>query len=303
MLMNYNLYVFTIVAETGSLSAASKQLFVSQPAISQAIKKLEKEIGTPLLIRNTKAGILLTEAGKKILSYARQMHSLEDLILQLGKETSSLNTGNIRIGIIPFGGSDSIFRIFSDFRASHPKITFSIEEHSAKIIEEKINNWELDIGITIAPPNAPFFIELMKDQLISVHAKERKTIDLTALPSDLIISNVTLTLLERLSNIHRSDLNGSIILNNHNTMLDLVAYSDKTALISERIFSKMKHKLEIGYVFPEVKTSLGILTNDYTSLSPAALHLCHEMGKEFHNVSPALDSAYQYVFGDNEKPL
>lgn len=73
-------YIVT-VAETGSITEAAKQLFISQPSLSNAVKEIEKEIGIAIFLRSH-AGITLTKEGMKFLGYARQviqqMELLED---------------------------------------------------------------------------------------------------------------------------------------------------------------------------------------------------------------------------------
>lgn len=73
-------YIVT-VAETGSITEAAKQLFISQPSLSNAVKEIEKEIGIAIFLRSH-AGITLTKEGMEFLGYARQviqqMELLED---------------------------------------------------------------------------------------------------------------------------------------------------------------------------------------------------------------------------------
>lgn len=64
-------YIIKIV-ETGSMNEAAKQLFITQPSLSNAVRELEKELGITLFIRNSK-GIKLTKDGVEFLSYARQV--------------------------------------------------------------------------------------------------------------------------------------------------------------------------------------------------------------------------------------
>lgn len=71
-------YVVTI-AETKSMNRAAKELYVSQPALSGAIRELEEELQTQLFIRNNK-GIVVTTEGEEFLSYARQMIELGNLV-------------------------------------------------------------------------------------------------------------------------------------------------------------------------------------------------------------------------------
>lgn len=77
--LNYHhLLYFWTVARTGSIVAASRELFLSQPAISSQLKSLEAGLGTALFARRGR-GLVLTEAGEKAFAYA-------DLIFRLGQE-------------------------------------------------------------------------------------------------------------------------------------------------------------------------------------------------------------------------
>ena len=77
-----------MVADTGSMNAASKQMFVSQPSLSAAIKELEEELGISLFLR-TNRGIVLTPQGQEFIGYARQVVEQYNLIESryISKET------------------------------------------------------------------------------------------------------------------------------------------------------------------------------------------------------------------------
>ena len=60
------------IVETGSINEAAKQLYLTQPSLSNAIKELEEEVGIQLLIRS-KLGVTLTEDGREFMIYARQI--------------------------------------------------------------------------------------------------------------------------------------------------------------------------------------------------------------------------------------
>ena len=105
--INYELYkVFYHVANTLSFSEASKQLFISQSAVSQSIKVLEKKLNQPLFIRSTKR-VQLTPEGEILLKHIEPAMNLirqgENQLL----EANTLNGGQLRIG-----ASDTICRYF-----------------------------------------------------------------------------------------------------------------------------------------------------------------------------------------------
>jgi len=66
------LHIFREVAESGSFTRASKQLFLSQPAVSMQIKQLEQVVGQPLLVKLGR-GLMLTDAGQEMLALSRSM--------------------------------------------------------------------------------------------------------------------------------------------------------------------------------------------------------------------------------------
>ena len=101
--INYELYkVFYYVATSLSFSEASKQLFISQSAVSQSIKTLEKKLDQPLFIRSTKK-VQLTPAGKVLLKHIEPAMNL----IQRG-ESQLLDSGSLGLGQLHIGASDTI---------------------------------------------------------------------------------------------------------------------------------------------------------------------------------------------------
>ena len=105
--INYELYkVFYHVASSLSFSEASKQLFISQSAVSQSIKTLEKKIGQPLFIRSTKK-VQLTPAGELLLQHIEPAMNL----IRRGEEQIQ-NVNETRLGQLHISASDTICRYF-----------------------------------------------------------------------------------------------------------------------------------------------------------------------------------------------
>lgn len=137
--VNYELYkVFYHVAVTLSFSEASKQLFISQSAVSQSIKVLEKKLNQTLFIRSTKR-VLLTPEGEILFKHIEPAMNLikqgENQLL----EANTLNGGQLRIG-----ASDTICRYFlipylNQFHKLYPhvhiKVTNSTSIECAKLLE------------------------------------------------------------------------------------------------------------------------------------------------------------------------
>ncbi len=94
--------IFCTVVETGNMSSAAKEMYISQPAVSMAMRQLEDKLGKPLLLRSSK-GIKTTVEGSILYEYLRQALSLIDTA-----EKKYLEMANLEIGEIKIGAGDTI---------------------------------------------------------------------------------------------------------------------------------------------------------------------------------------------------
>lgn len=149
--INYELYkVFYHVASTLSFSEASKQLFISQSAVSQSIKVLEKKLSQTLFIRSTKR-VQLTPEGEILLKHIEPAMNLikkgENQLL----EANTLNGGQLRIG-----ASDTICRYFlvpflSRFHTMFPNIHIKVTNRTSIECARLLENGQVDFIITNYP--------------------------------------------------------------------------------------------------------------------------------------------------------
>ena len=89
---------FVKVAETLSFSEASRILCITQSTLSQQVKQLETELGTPLFIRSSH-NVTLTEAGEEMLPYARQTIASADLCAIRISDLNNMSAGTLNIGV------------------------------------------------------------------------------------------------------------------------------------------------------------------------------------------------------------
>ena len=149
--INYELYkVFYHVASTLSFSEASKQLFISQSAVSQSIKVLEKKLNQTLFIRSTKR-VQLTPEGEILLKHIEPAMNLikkgENQLL----EDNTLNGGQLRIG-----ASDTICRYFlvpflNEFHKMYPNIHIKVTNRTSIECARLLDNGQVDFIITNYP--------------------------------------------------------------------------------------------------------------------------------------------------------
>lgn len=180
IMMNNNLRVFISVAEKGSFTAAAEELFISQPAVSRSIKALEDELKLKLFHRDKRKGLILTDAGQKILVLARQMADMENRIYQTAFRENNFLGGKVRIASMPILSSMMLAKVFHDFREKYPFVTLELIEGSTPEIRKMVEEHQVDFGF-ISSPFGDLDAEIvLQDQMVAI-SKE----PLSELPIDL----------------------------------------------------------------------------------------------------------------------
>ncbi len=100
VIMN-SLHIFVKVAETLNMTEAANELYISQPAVSKAIKTMETSLGVKLLIRDKQNKLKLTDAGMEIAVLARQMIVIENKIYQVADQENHLLRGKSKLARSP----------------------------------------------------------------------------------------------------------------------------------------------------------------------------------------------------------
>lgn len=141
-------YIFNAVARNGNISKASKELFISQPAISKAIKKLEENLGTQLFIRNSR-GVFLSEDGKKLYEHTKQaFFEIEEGEKEL-KKRNDLEIGQIRFGVSTTLCRFILLPYLKEFVKDHPHIKTIIQCQPSLETIDMIEKDQLDIGLIV----------------------------------------------------------------------------------------------------------------------------------------------------------
>ena len=143
------LYVLK-VAEEKSISEAARKLFISQPSLSQYIKKIEYNIDEQLFIR-THGGFKLTHAGKKYLEYSKKIIDLKKNLSKEIDDFKNLKTGEIIIGVPVYRGSYILPAILPHFYKKYPKISFKIIEENSATLEQMLLNGDIELAFLCLP--------------------------------------------------------------------------------------------------------------------------------------------------------
>lgn len=147
MISNLNNYViFHTVAKTGNISKAASQLYISQPAISKSISKLEAELGTALFSRSSR-GVVLTEEGQVLYEYVERAFDSLNMGEENLKNYKELGIGHIRIGVSTSLCKHILLDYLKDFIRENPNIKFSIDCHSTINTIKLLRNEDIDIGL------------------------------------------------------------------------------------------------------------------------------------------------------------
>lgn len=158
---------FEQVAKDKSFTRAANNLFLSQPALSRTIQKLEQELGVELL---TKCGgtIKLTDCGAALLEHARPVINQFDQLTNLVSDVKNLKSGVVRIGVSAILGSLYISKIIIDFGLRYPDMELKVYERPTNEVCEKLQRGDVDIGLCLRSASAEMFQchELIRDELV-----------------------------------------------------------------------------------------------------------------------------------------
>lgn len=147
---------FLEVANQSSFSKAAQQLHLSQPSLSKMVKNLENELGVVLFDRSTRH-IHLTDAGEVIQTQARIiLQSMEHLNTALA-DVTEMRKGKFRLGLPPVIGVSFFPDILARFHQLYPQIEIQLVEEGGKVIEQRLLEGEIDLGVVVLPVDEEMF--------------------------------------------------------------------------------------------------------------------------------------------------
>lgn len=137
------LRAFHYVAISGGFSRAAEELHLTQPAISDQVRKLEEEYDV-LLFNRHKKQVVLTPAGERLLEITRRLFDNEQQALELLLESRALRAGTLRIVV---DSAHHLTQILTKFRASYPCVSISLRTGNTDTVIESLYSYEADIGV------------------------------------------------------------------------------------------------------------------------------------------------------------
>lgn len=137
------LRAFHYVAICGGFSRAAETLFLTQPAISDQVRKLEEEYDV-LLFNRHKKQVTPTAAGQQLLEITRRMFDTEQQALELLSESRALRSGTLRIVA---DAAHHLLHILGQFRQKYPGIQVSVRAGNTETVISSLYSYEADIGV------------------------------------------------------------------------------------------------------------------------------------------------------------
>lgn len=169
---------FLQLAETMNYTQAAQLLGITQPALTQQIKKLERTVGAPLFYSVGKK-LHLSDAGRTMLNATHEIYSVLNQATDEIQQTTSADTGKISIGLLA-SVEDSAFTAFiASYYESHPDVEVVFRMMTRHEIWERLENNQIDLAIMYLPDDTiknwrPYSSKkIIDEQLLFLHHDER----------------------------------------------------------------------------------------------------------------------------------
>lgn len=147
-----DLQYFVSVASTGSFRATAQRMFASQPAISRAVARLEREIGQQLFSRGPR-GAVLTPAGEATLAYAQMFTSrFAEFKAELGSGAST----TLRLGAAATAAGSFLAPFLSQWIPAHPEVRIEVIEQGSVALRDRLSDGDCDLAIVALPVSREF---------------------------------------------------------------------------------------------------------------------------------------------------
>lgn len=294
------IYIKTIVDE-GGITQAAKKLFVSQPSLSQSLKRIEESLGVTLFKRTPK-GLVLTIEGEEFYQMAVKVMHMYDSFEEEMQNLKELKTGNVIVGTTPHRGMVLFPEFLAEFYLKYPGIRVEMLEAPTNELEELLLNGKVDLAVLREPVQKPsverflyhglsresFMIVLPKGHPAGMHAeayekngKKGKTLDPKWLAEEtFLLPDTSLRLYESVTSILKAAGIPNPTCAYHalymETLVHLAAAGAGVAVVSTRYVKKREvDKIADVYKIPESygtfwEVSFATLKDSYLSRAAQA---------------------------------
>ena len=273
-MLNHNLKMFLAVVRNGGITEAANSLYISQPAVSQAIKSLEQALNVKLFYRDRKHGVVLTEVCEKIRLLALEMEHLEDQLYQTAYLENHFIGGNLRIGSLPVLTATLLPDPLFAFREKYPQVNVSLAEGSPRELRRMVEDRSIDLALSCSPFGKLDHEVLIHDKMVGIQpvgAENLDQIDLRHNTEKLILVRAgSETSNESLIGRLRLDFSKNILTTNGSSVVSLVKSGVGSGVISEYTLDAIDPGMKRVPVVPEIRIDIGVQCCDLKDLTPVA---------------------------------
>ncbi len=270
-----NLQIFLTVAEEMNITKAANKLFISQPAVSKAIKNLETELSIQVFVRDKHKGLSLTEVGQEIVTLGRQMKGIEQRIYEIADQENNLMRGKLKIGCFPAVSKNILPEAFAIYKYKYPNVNIELHEGTSNQIKEWVSERLIDIGIAVSPFDGFDSITLANDYMVAIlpHAHElnkKDTINLSEFQNEFIFcKGGHETSMLHVFEQEDIDFKENLTVQTVDSLISMIENGLGIGIVSNFTLSSVAHNLSVKAVFPNIKRDIGLITLAFKEVSPA----------------------------------
>jgi DNA-binding transcriptional LysR family regulator len=257
------LATFLAVEQTGSFTRAAVRLGIQQPTVSQHIRRLERQVGRTLVLRDTHS-VSLTADGEAMAGFARN-------IIAASEQASAYFSGDrpsgrLRIGIADDLALTRLPQILRDFRRDNPLVDFELAVDQSGLLHQRLESDRLDVFIGKRPSGEQRGQLVKRERLVWVGTPSTK-LDLTA-PLPLVVypvPSISRTEMRRALNRARLPYRSACLCRGVNGLIGAVAAGIGISAMAASLVPTQLATLGPGHRLPELGTiDLVMLTNPRT---------------------------------------
>ncbi len=270
---------FLAVCDKGSFTRAAQSAFVAQPSLTQAIKKLEDELGGELFSRE-RSGCRLTSLGRLVEPTLRQIFREAQTIKAEAVRFSRLNTVPLRIGVMATIAAQHMSPFFADFQQERPHVELELVVDNECNLAQQLDEGRLDLMVSAPTSSLPAHLQSLKlyeeRYVVVFNDKHRfnqlSVIDLAAIQSEPYLDRLNCELRETLRGVclgRQINLYAAYRSNSEEWILSMVRAWIGVALMPEFSVPKRGDNLKTRYLSdPEIRRTIFAVYQDSAATNP-----------------------------------
>lgn len=279
--MDINTYkIFVTVAETNNISYTAEVLGYTQSGVSHSMKRLEKELGLQLFIRD-RYGVHLTPIGRDFLQKVRALMSENEKLEQFIYNIKGLEVGSLNIGALSSISVNWLPDIINNFNIEHPNITINLKEGGISDLYNWVSESKVDFAFSsldIKDNNRNLeFLPISSDKYVAILPNEYNTENMNNFPiskfngenfiiPDLSYDNSIFEILKK----ENSKPIFRFSSQNDYSIISMVENGLGLSILPELAIKREKDRLKYLPLEPSYNRKLGIYMKKFKDLSPAA---------------------------------